>query len=562
MIVADNGARCKINVVGKLDSGHERMLLLSELRGLPANAQQVELTFFDALTLPEPVVDALAKIKLAGIELKIQVYTTYLAHYLAKLGMPARYVVITDSRRRLAEVRTLALGGSADSLDKILRIVEHLPAADVAVFVVQHVLEASENLLDRLLKARTETYRVVMPTHMQTVEAATIYIAPPGHHMKVANGLVYLTRDRKVRLARPSIDVLFESLACEYGENAMAVLLCGMGEDGVAGTRLLTQQGAFVIVEDSDDCLTAKWLTNTAAREGQYAHVLNIHEICSFIGSALAADARQPSRAAIQVFLEAIYARYGYDYRGYQESTVERRIKNIMALLRIDSFFELQRRVLTDPEVFRRFFLEMSVEVTHFFRHPEQMRLLREEIFPYLESFPNLRIWSAGCASGEEVFSLAIVLDELGMLTKARIFATDINSDALSQAQAGLFPLEKLEENRANYLKSGGVRRFDDYFENNGLYLKVAERIRERVLFHQHSLVQDGVFNEFELIVCRNVIIYFKPEMQKAVMSRFVKSLHPEGFLVLGTQEGTLASGSGDWFAEYKPHSRIYQWKH
>lgn len=317
-------------------------------------------------------------------------------------------------------------------------------------------------------------------------------------------------------------------------------------------------------MEDSDDCPVAKWLTDTAARQGQYTHILNIYEICSFIGSALAEDGarRQPSQPAIQTFLEAINARYGYDYRGYQEGTVERRIQNIMAMLRIDSFFELQRRVLADPEVFRWFFLEMSIEVTGFFRHPEQIRLLREEIFPYLESFPNLRIWSAGCASGEEVFSLAIVLDELGMLAKARIFATDINTDALSQAQAGLFPLDKLEENRANYLNSGGPRRFDDYVENNGLYLKVAERIRERVLFHQHSLVQDGVFNEFELIVCRNVMIYFKPELQKAVMSRFVKSLHPEGFLLLGPQEGTLASDSGEWFTEYKPHSRLYQWKH
>jgi chemotaxis protein methyltransferase CheR len=564
MIVLDGAGHCKINVVGKLDSGHERKQLLADLQGLPENVRQVELVFFDALTLPEPVVAALARLKLAGVELKIHVYTTYLAHYLAKLGLPARYVMITDAIRPLAKVRALALGGSADSLDKILQIVERLPAAEVSVFIVQHVLEDSENLLDRLLKARTTVYQVLMPTQMQPVQTGTIYVAPPGHHMKIANGLVYLTRDSKVRLARPSIDVLFESLAREYGEAAMAVLLCGMGEDGVAGTRSLAQQGAFVIVEDSDDCSAAKWLTDTAARQGQYSHILNIQEICSFIGSALAAGAarREPSQSAIQTFLEAINARYGYDYRGYQVSTVERRIKNIMALLRIDSFFELQRRVLVEPEVFRRFFQEMSIEVTGFFRHPEQIRLLREEIFPYLESFPNLRIWSAGCASGEEVFSLAIVLDELGMLSKARIFATDINTDALSQAQAGLFALDKLDENRANYRKSGGIRRFDDYVENNGLYLKVAERIRERVLFHQHSLVQDGVFNEFELIVCRNVMIYFKPELQKAVMSRFVKSLHPEGFLLLGPQEGTLASDSGEWFTEYKPHSRIYQWKH
>lgn len=241
MIVLDGGSHGKINVVGKLDSGHERKQLLAELQGLPESVRQVELVFFDALTLPEPAVAALARLKLAGVELKIHVYTTYLAHYLAKLGLPARYVMITDAIRPLAKVRALALGGSADSLDKILQIAERLPAADVSVFIVQHVLEDSENLLDRLLKARTAAYQVLMPTQLQPVQTRTIYVAPPGHHMKIANGLVYLTRDSKVRLARPSIDVLFESLAREYGESAMAVLLCGMGEDGVAGTRSLAQ---------------------------------------------------------------------------------------------------------------------------------------------------------------------------------------------------------------------------------------------------------------------------------------------------------------------------------
>lgn len=600
MTLTVDGTHSKINIVGSLDSGNETAALLADLQNLPDATQRLELIFFDALTLPAVILDAIARIKLRGVHLKITVYSNYLAHYLMRLGISAKCVHSVEAQKHLADIQAIALCGSAESLDKIFTIVEKLPAAEVAIFIVQHILADTDNLLDQLLKTRTQHYRIEMPSHLQPVQAGTIYIAPADHHMKVAHGQVYLTHDRKNHLARPSINVLFESLAYAYGPHTLAVLLCGMGDDGVEGTRRLSERGAFVIVEDSNDCRMARLLTDAAIQNGKYAHVLNIQEICSFIGSALhdhgarAAADREPRVRAdgfsfsspgeegepgcsdlheprneraiapflIDLFLEAVYARYDYDYRGYQEGTLGRRIKNTMLLLQIEDFFEFQRQVLTDPEIFRRFFLEMSIEITSFFRHPEQMRLLREEVLPYLESFPNLRIWSAGCASGEEVFSLAIVLDELGLFDKARIFATDINPYALNQAQGGLFPLDKLEENRANYYKSGGTRRFDDYVENNGLYLKMSDRLRERILFHQHSLVQDGVFNEFELIICRNVMIYFKPALQQKVMLRFEKSLHPEGFLVLGTQEGLLTSGSEQRFVEYKPKSHIYRWRH
>ncbi|TAN47158.1 MAG: hypothetical protein EPN21_18350 [Methylococcaceae bacterium] len=562
MTITVDGAGSKINVVGALDSGMEAAALLADLQHLPILTRHLELVFFDALTLPASVLEAIAKIKLSGIQVKITVYSNYLAHYLMRLGITAKCIHSVEERKQLTDIQAIALCGSAESLDKIFTIVEKLPPAEVAVFIVQHILADSDNLLDQLLKVRTSCYRIEMPTNLQPIKAGTIYIAPADHHMKVANGLVYLTHDRKNHLARPSINVLFESLAYAYGPHALAVLLCGMGDDGVEGTRLLSERGAFVIVEDSNDCHMARLLTDAAVQNGKFAHVLNLQEICSFIGSALNRGGKQASPPLVELFLEAVYARYDYDYRGYQEGTLERRIKNSMLLLHIEDFFEFQRQVLTDPEIFRRFFLEMSIEITSFFRHPEQMRLLRDEVLPYLESFPNLRIWSAGCASGEEVFSLAIMLDELGLFDKARIFATDINPYALNQAQAGLFPLDKLEENRANYLKSGGIRCFDDYVENNGLYLKMSDRLRARILFHQHSLVQDGVFNEFELIICRNVMIYFKPALQQKVMLRFEKSLHPEGFLVLGTQEGLLSSGSEQRFSEYKSKSRIYRWRH
>jgi chemotaxis protein methyltransferase CheR len=247
---------------------------------------------------------------------------------------------------------------------------------------------------------------------------------------------------------------------------------------------------------------------------------------------------------------------------GYQQGTLERRVDKLVRLMGERDFFEFQREVLSDPAAFQHFFLEMSINVTSFFRHPDQFRLLREEVLPYLDSFPLIKVWSAGCATGEEAYSLAFLLDELGILDKTYLFATDMNPHVLRQAEAGLFPISCLEESRLNYQLSGGKRRFDDFVENvHGMYLKVPERIRRRILFHHHSLVHDGVFNEFQLIVCRNVLIYFVPALQKKVMERFANSLHRDGFLMLGPSE-SLGSGAGErWFTAFRGDLKAYRWK-
>lgn len=554
------GAR-RFNIPGRLDTRDDRDALIAALDELSTEVPTVDLCFYDALTLPASVVDAIAALKGRGVPVRIHVYHNYLAHYLTRLGIPSRIVANVAASDPRGRIEAIAVVGGAERVDAVLALIQGLPDAPVAVFVALQLPTDAEAPLDRLLKAPLEHYRIELPTRLTPIHARTIYIAPPDHHMKVANGLLYLTRDRQMHERRPSFDALFESVAAEYGAGAVGVLLGGSGGDGSAGVCALTEHGACVLAEEGETC-EPHHPAQTAPRAGHPTHRLSLGEIGGFLAGALTRGEQMPSLTLVEGFLAAAHARYGYDYRGYQPDTVKRRIRNVMTLLGCRSFFDFQRRVLTDPEVFRRFFLEMSVEVTSFFRHPEQLRLLREEVLPYLDSFPNLRIWSAGCATGEEVFSLAIMLDELGMLAKTRIFATDLNPHALDQAQSGLFPLERLADDRANYLASGGSRTFDDYVENNGLYLKMPERLRERILFHQHSLVQDGVFNEFELILCRNVLIYFRSEEQRRVMARFGDALHPDGFLVLGSREGLLDDESKRIFAPYKGGaSRIYRWK-
>jgi chemotaxis protein methyltransferase CheR len=379
--------------------------------------------------------------------------------------------------------------------------------------------------------------------------------------MKVAHGLVYLTQDRKVSYARPSIDVLFESVAAEYGASALVALLCGFGQDGVAGCAAVRAAGGCALVEDGSECAGAGVLPDSAFSAGHFDHRLKQRGIASIVAAAVAPRSRTlgvQEGPLLDLFLDAVHEHTGYDFRSYQHGTLERRISNLIVHAGFASFFDFQRAALSNPQMSQRLLTELSINVTEFFRHPEQFRQLREQVLPYLASFPLIKVWSAGCATGEEAYSLAILLDELGLLEKSRIFATDFNPYLLELARAGLFPREALHKSRANYRVSGGSDgssdagsdgvggRNDDlahHLEDRGRFLKVAERLRERVLFHHHSLGQDGGFNEFQLIVCRNVMIYFDPELQRRVFGLFAQSLHREGFLLLGPSDGlqTLA---------------------
>ncbi|MDD5296765.1 MAG: chemotaxis protein CheB [Rhodocyclaceae bacterium] len=551
----------KISVLGQVDSPDEWQELIAACARCTAGPDACEIYFFDAYTLPGEVIEALAAHVRAGHKLKLYACESFLVHSLARLGLSVHPLPGHARQPGLNEVAALAIGGSAESLSRILYIVERLPVGQVAIFIVQHILEDQRNLLDDLLRVRTE-YEVVMPTQLMPVRPGTIYIAPPGHHMKVANGLVYLTRDRKVQFARPAINLLFQSVAAEYGNRAVGVLLCGYGQDGVEGCAEMRRKEGCVLVEEGDECDNAQVLPDAARTAGAYDYLLDVRGLACFLGCLIGGRTSQPSPDLLELFLEALHSRYGYDFRGYQHGTLERRVDKLIRLMGERDFFDFQREVLTDATAFQHFFMEMSINVTSFFRHPEQFRLLREEVLPYLETFPLIKIWSAGCATGEEAYSLAFLMDELGILDKTYLFATDMNPHVLRQAEAGLFPVSCLNESRENCRQVGCKRGFDDFVENvEGMYLRVPERIRRRILFHHHSLVHDGVFNEFQLIVCRNVLIYFAPPLQQKVMERFANSLHRDGFLMLGPSESLDTGEGGRWFAAYRGKLKVYRWR-
>lgn len=547
----------KVTVLGQLEQSDELKQLLDLLKHSEPQLT-LELDFYDAEFLPAEIIEAIATRLNAGLAVRILVYRDLLARTLGRLNLPFRKVESQPLLSPLPVCRALVLAGSAQSLDKILHIIHCLPEADMTVFIAQHIGEDQVNLLDKLLKVITN-YRVVMPQNLQAVTTGTIYIAPPGHHLQVAHGLVYLTRDRKIQFARPSIDVLFESVAGEYGNQAIAVLLCGFGQDGVQGCAALKTAGACVILEKGAECQQAQVLPNAARQTGQFDHVLGCAAIASVVAAAVSGKIAAPNGGLQKLFLAAIKAEYDYDLSGCQNNSLERRIKEMIHSFSVSNFCDFQRLVLSNPKLFQRFIAEMSVNVTDFFRHPEQFRLLREHLFPYLASFPQLKIWSAGCATGEEAYSVAMVLKELGLLEKSRIFATDINPYLLELAKMQLFSMQVIEKNRQNYLSSGGISAFDAYIKPYPQFFKIAAPLCERLFFHCHSLVQDGVFNEFELIICRNVLIYFDSDAQQKVLQCFAKSLHVDGFLILGPQDGMYNAAHAAGFTLYGNHKHVYK---
>jgi chemotaxis protein methyltransferase CheR len=242
-------------------------------------------------------------------------------------------------------------------------------------------------------------------------------------------------------------------------------------------------------------------------------------------------------RIEVQLLLEAIYQHYGFDFRGYALGSLKRRLWRRAYAEKVETMSALQDRVLHDPAVMERLLLDLSINVTSMFRDPSFFQALRQKVVPLLRTYPFIRIWNAGCSTGEETFSLAILLREEGLYDRARIYATDINDQVIEQARAGVFPLEKMRDYTENYIRAGGTESFSSYYSAEGDVARFKTELIEQVVFAQHNLVSDGPFNEFNVIVCRNVMIYFGKALQGRVHELFYESLDPFGILALGHKE-------------------------
>lgn len=470
------------------------------------------------------------------IKLKINVFHRYLGSYFFRLGMPCHVMQQHSLEyRETKKIKAIVLGGSAGSLDKIMSIMAKLPPRDISVFIVQHILENEPNYLGEILE-RSTGFKVVPMVNNTPVKPNCVYIAPPAHHMVVENGKIRLSTEAKMNFARPSIQVAFESLAHEFKDGLIAVMLCGYGDDGCKSFAVLKNYGATTIIEDPKDC-EAKDLVLNAWKTGLVDYIFPLPELSSYLSRIIEPETLKIDEYELKRFFDGLNDHYGYDYRHYNVQSATRRISRVMADNHIYSFKRFEEFVLQDRDLFENLFLECSINVTEFFRNPFTFLSIRHNVLAYLDSFPHIKIWSAGCSTGQEAVSLAIMLDELGILHKSQIYASDINPYVVEEAQNGLYSLEMVEKSRENYKISGGTADFDDYFTIRDSYARIKPHLKDRILYFQHSLLNKGVFNEFHLILCRNVLIYFDQTLQTDVLNLFFRSLDMNGFLVLGESE-------------------------
>ena len=264
-------------------------------------------------------------------------------------------------------------------------------------------------------------------------------------------------------------------------------------------------------------------------------------------------------RVEVELLLEGIYRHYGFDFRSYAYASIRRRLWKRIEAEKLPTISALQARVLHEPELMERLLLDLSINVTAMFRDPSFYRAFRENVVPLLRTYPFIRIWHAGCATGEEVYSMAILLQEEGLYDRCRVYATDINEVVLQKAKEGIFPLDRMQEYTENYIAAGGKRAFSDYYLAKYGAAIFDESLTRNVVFSLHNLVTDRSFSEFNVIFCRNVLIYFDKTLQGRVHGLFYDSLAMFGVLVLGSKESLRFSAFEDRYEQIDGPEKIYR---
>lgn len=274
-----------------------------------------------------------------------------------------------------------------------------------------------------------------------------------------------------------------------------------------------------------------------------------------------AKDINQTINIEIELLLQAIFSKYGYDFRNYSKAHVKRRLLNRLSASHLESISEMQYKVLYEPEFFDILLQDLSINVTEMFRDPGFYLAMRKEVLPILKTYPYFKVWHAGCSTGEEVYSFAVLLKEEGIYDRAQIYATDFNRDVIEIAKKGIYPIDRIKEFTANYQAAGGTQSFSDYYMANYNSVIYDQSLKKNLVFAEHNLVTDSVFAEANLIICRNVLIYFNKELQNRVVKLFNESLVNGGFLGLGSKETLQFTEQVNNFDIVNSNEKIYKKK-
>lgn len=271
---------------------------------------------------------------------------------------------------------------------------------------------------------------------------------------------------------------------------------------------------------------------------------------------------KDASEQGISLLLEAIYQKYGYDFRQYSQAHIRRRIMSRMKMSGLADVSQMQSKVLNDETFASELLQDLSITVTEMFRDAGFYRSLRENVLPILKTYPFIKIWHAGCATGEEAYSMAIILQEEGLYDRTTIYATDFNQQALNRAKEGIFPNKMMKEYTSNYQLSGGKESFSDYYTSNYDNAIMNQSLKKNIVWANHNLVTDSVFAEVHLVLCRNVLIYFDENLQNKVQKHFYNSLIHGGVLCLGAKESLLLTDLNEEYTELDNKQRIFKKKY
>jgi two-component system CheB/CheR fusion protein len=452
----------------------------------------------------------------------------------------------------------VVIGASAGGIEALTTLVSTLPTPFPAPIVVaQHLDPTRQSQLESIL-ARQSTLPVQTVTADTALQSGVIYVVPANRHVTVSNHDVRVLDEGDGR-PKPSVDLLLATAAQAVGEELIAVILTGSGSDGADGARAVKEAGGTVIIQNPETASFPSMPLSLAPTTVDI--VADLPAIGPLLGDLLSGAYTPPSPDAdrrMRALLEQLRTQSGIDFSAYKAPTIQRRLQRRMADAGVGHLDDYLRYLQRNPDEYQRLAGSFFIKVTDFFRDPDLFAYLRETVLPELvaearDRGNELRVWSAGCATGEEPYSLAILLaeqlgDELRDFT-IRIFATDVDPEAITFARRGVYP--------ASALAALPPAMRERYFTALDGAFEVHKRIRGLVVFGQHDLAQRAPFPRVDLVLCRNVLIYFTPELQRRVLQLFAFSLRPGGRLVLGKSETT--GPSAEHFALEQPRLKVYR---
>ncbi|MCA1728484.1 MAG: PAS domain-containing protein [Actinobacteria bacterium] len=454
----------------------------------------------------------------------------------------------------------VVVGSSAGGIEALSELVSSLPESFPAPIVaVQHLDPHRESHLESILERRSTLPVRTLGEHTSLpLESGVVFVVPADRHVNITDSEIHLQQDSAGR-PKPSIDLIFDSAAEMYGDRLIATVLTGTGSDGTAGARAVKKAGGTVVIQDPETAAHPGMPRSLAPTTVDIVADLKeigpiLHDLLTGIGVPDEPDEKKK----LESFLEQVRGQYGIDFRSYKTPTIMRRLQRRIVATDSGGLDGYIRYLEDHPEEYQQLVTSFLIKVTEFFRDVELFDFLRDELVPELidkarTQNNQLRIWSAGCATGEEPYSLAILLSEIlegeSEHFNVRIFATDLDEEAVNFARHGIYTEEAL----------GGLPEgfLDRYFaEEDGGY-QVKKRVRSMIVFGQHDLAQRAPFPRVDLVLCRNVLIYFTPDLQKRTLQLFAYSLTDGGYLLLGKSE--TPSPLSDLFSLHDKKHKVYR---